>query len=698
MVSGGFYGLLAVAALGGPATAQAASANCAERLLPSHAAVAMRGLDARSLIELRDFGAPASSIGGAPPFSISPDGLFAALILRRANVETDDYCNGVVIVSLRGDTAPWRVDVGGDYIALTHDLRGSAGFNNGAPRMVTPLWSPDGRRLAYLRRDRGVTQAWVVPVGGGAARQVTHFDSDAATLRWSGNDRLMVSTRLGLASANAAIVERGKDGYHFDKSFFPLLDARPHAASAIPIDEVPINLGAGDTAPGAVAVSTADSDRPLDALLYARSPGGARAWTARADPAAPFADAALHVVRDGHALACPAEICSARVMGIWWLGANDLVFVRAGAGNNGGRDAIYRWRLDRGPRPVLIHATVDALIGCQPAGGQLYCAHEAARSPRKLIAIDLQRGKSRTVFEPNSDFPTEGFGTVRRLVWTDAKGVASYGDLVLPPGHRPGQRHPMVVTQYESRGFLRGGTGDDVPIFLLAQAGFAVLSTQRPGLLPIAQTAHDFATMQHANIAGFADRHRLASAVEAGVDAAIATGAVDANHLGLTGMSDGAVTAHFILSRPNRFRAAALSSCCDDPGTAMFAAGLGYRDDVLASGYPSPAAPDPSFWRGYSLAATPDAPATPLLIQIADDEYRLALETYGMLQLRHVPVDMFVYPDEHHWKWHPAHRLAVYRRNIAWFDFWLRGMTSSDPAEREDISRWAAMANAPTGS
>jgi dipeptidyl aminopeptidase/acylaminoacyl peptidase len=697
VVSGGFFGLLAVATLGWPATVHAMP-NCAERLLPSHPAGAIQRLDARSLIELRDFGTPGSSIGGAPPFSISPDGRFAALVLRRANVDADDYCSGVVIVSLRGDTPPRLVDVGGDYIALTHDLRGSAGFSNGSPRMVTPLWSPDGRRLAYLRRDRGVTQTWVVPVDGGAARQVTHFDSDAATLRWSGNDRLMVSTRLGLASANAAIAERGRDGYHFDKSFFPLLDARPHASSAIPIDEVPIDLGAGDIAPGAVAVSTADTIRPPGALLYARSPGGVRAWTARADPAAPFADAALHVVRDGHALACPAEICSARVMGIWWLGANDLVFVRAGSGANGGRDAIYRWRLDREPRPVLIHATVDALIGCQPAGAQLYCAHEAARSPRKLIAIDLQRGTSRTVFEPNIDFPSEGLGTVRRLDWTDARGVATYGDLVLPPGHRHGQRHPMVVTQYESRGFLRGGTGDDVPIFLLAQAGFAVLSTQRPGLLPIAQTAHDFATMQHANIAGFADRRRLASAVEAGVDAAIATGAVDANRLGLTGMSDGAVTAHFILSRPNRFRAAALSSCCDDPSTAMFAAGLGYRDDVLASGYPSPAAPEPSFWRGYSLAATPDAPATPLLIQIADDEYRLALETYGMLQLRHVPVDMFVYPDEHHWKWHPAHRLAVYRRNIAWFDFWLRGMTSSDPAEREDISRWAAMANAPTGS
>jgi dipeptidyl aminopeptidase/acylaminoacyl peptidase len=321
----------------------------------------------------------------------------------------------------------------------------------------------------------------------------------------------------------------------------------------------------------------------------------------------------------------------------------------------------------------------------------VYCAHEGARSPRTLIAISLNDGTSRTVFQPNPGFPKKRLGTVQRLIWSDPGGVPAYGDLVLPANHQPGERHPLVVVQYQSRGFLRGGTGDEYPIQLLADHGFAVLSVQRPGLLPIAQHAHDFATLQRANIAGFADRRRLVSSLEAGVDAAIATGVIDHTLLGLTGMSDGAVTVQSILSRPNRFRAAAISSCCDDPSTAMFAAGLGYRDDVIASGYPTPEAPDPAFWRGYSIAATADKVTTPLLIQVPDDEYRLALETFGTLEVRHAPVDMFVFPDEYHWKWHPAHRLAIYRRNLAWFDFWLRGVRSSDPAEAQDIKRWAAM-------
>src|SRR3546814_15186802 len=34
----------------------------------------------------------------------------------------------------------------------------------------------------------------------------------------------------------------------------------------------------------------------------------------------------------------------------------------------------------------------------------------------------------------------------------------------------------MVVVQYRTRGFLRGGTGDEVPIQTLADQGFLVLS------------------------------------------------------------------------------------------------------------------------------------------------------------------------------------------------------------------------------
>ena len=38
----------------------------------------------------------------------------------------------------------------------------------------------------------------------------------------------------------------------------------------------------------------------------------------------------------------------------------------------------------------------------------------------------------------------------------------------------------MVVVQYDTRGFLRGGTGDEYPIQAFANRGYAVLSFRRP--------------------------------------------------------------------------------------------------------------------------------------------------------------------------------------------------------------------------
>lgn len=54
---------------------------------------------------------------------------------------------------------------------------------------------------------------------------------------------------------------------------------------------------------------------------------------------------------------------------------------------------------------------------------------------------------------------------------------------------------------------------------------------------------------------------------------------------------------------------------------------------------------------------------------------------------------MFVFPDEYHLKWQPAHRLAIYDRVLDWFDFWLRGRVDPDPAKTKRYSRWRALAN-----
>ena len=685
LLAGAAGGLLCMAM-----PAVAATGTCADRLLPEPPAAAPPALTARSLVELRDFGRGDSGLAGEAPFSVSPDGKRAVMAMRRADPDTDSYCIGIVLVSLDG-TAPRLLDVGGEFIVMTHDVRDAPDIVNGSPDPGTPLWSPDGSHIAFLRRDGGSIQVWVVALDGKPARQVTRTASDVTGLSWSpGGRSILARTRPGLVTARASIEQEGRSGFLYDRRFWTLSDDRPRPALPIPTVTIAVDIDDGTVRADAAAEPAADPTRPAGATLFARSSGGATAWTSADDPTLIIGPAGLHVTMGGHRLSCPAAICADHVGALWWTGPHELLFMRGGSPDNGGRTTLYRWRLGRDRAPVQLLDTVDALFGCQPAGKRFLCAHETATHPRTLVSLDPASGAIATMFDPNPDFPSASLGRVQRLVWA-RNHVTTYGDLALPPEHRPGERHPLVIVQYTSRGFLRGGTGDDVPIHLLAARGFAVLSFQRPASLAAAARTRSLTEYQRVNISGWAERGMIFAALDAGIDAAIATGTIDPSRIGITGLSDGASTTQFALLHSSRFKVAALSSCCEDPGSTMIDAGLSYRDAVLAWGYPGPGEPNEAFWRPYSLAVNADRMKTPLLIQVPDGEYRLALETYSALQLHGAPVEMYVFPDEHHVKWHPVHRLAIYERDVAWFDFWLKDKAATDPARQPEMRRWEAL-------
>ena len=260
-----------------------------------------------------------------------------------------------------------------------------------------------------------------------------------------------------------------------------------------------------------------------------------------------------------------------------------------------------------------------------------------------------------------------------------------------PPNYHRGDKLPLVVTQYYSRGFLRGGVGNEYPVFLFAQRGFAVLSLERPedvGVVdPNARTAAD---VNRLNALDWADRRSVQSSIETGVRAAIATDTVDPKRLGITGLSDGATSVRFALINSRLFSAAALSSCCVEPDT-LGEAGPLFARLQLERGAPKYGAADQQYWRPVALSLNADNIDTPLLMQLSDDEYQLALGAYEALRSRGKPVEMYVFPDEHHNKAHPRHRLALYDRNLDWFDFWLNGRENSDPAKRDQYKRWEAL-------
>jgi len=298
------------------------------------------------------------------------------------------------------------------------------------------------------------------------------------------------------------------------------------------------------------------------------------------------------------------------------------------------------------------------------------------------------------LFNPNPEFDYLNLGKSERLHLTNGFGRHSLADLVLPVDYKAGERYPLIVVQYNTRGFLRGGTGDDYPIQAFANRGYAVLSVSRPKMAALDSSHGNALALERGNLAGFDQDKSSLSSIDAGVRLAIARGIADPHRIGITGMSGGATVAAYGLLHSDLFAAAAMTQCCLDQ-TRSARVGPAAARYFASVGYPKITDRADSFWSQVSLVRNARRIHTPILLQIADREYMSALPTYTALREVNAPIDMFVFPGEYHVKWQPAHRLAIYRRSLDWFDFWLLAKDSKAQNRQRDIKRWEVLRGTP---
>lgn len=714
---------LAVALMAGAAAVPAIAQTRCDGLLPADPTVArtigaggrsaqteLRPITPGDLIRLRDFGPADGASTEAPgPLAISPDGTEAAFILTRADPLENRYCRALVALSLDGK-GPANLKAGkgrkirmiapaGDYIFQRFPFYGTQiadGFNV----VVTPRWSPDGQSILFLRRDGnredGKVQVWLVRRDGNGARALTHSDADVEAAAWSADGKRVIYTvRAASAEKLQDILAEGRRGWLYDERILPTHGPVPQLPLQ-PLVTRSVSVDGGDDRPA----DTSEHVVEQDSSLGATAPDG-RVATVTHRNGNPYASLELSVTTSPRAsgesstVACRHASCDGDFLGVWWAPvAHDLLFLRR-EGWNKETTALYRWSGNSGSAPVAILKTDDVLLGCLLARGRLVCTRENATTPRRIAQIDTQSGRMSDLFDPNPEFQAISLGRVERLRWRNDLGLEAWGDLALPPGYRSGTRLPMVVVQYNSRGFLRGGTGDEYPIFALAARGIAVLSIERPpsvaSLHPDIRTPEQLLNAYHRN---WAERRSIQSAIEVGVKAAVDRGIADPARLGITGLSDGASAARWALINSDLFKVAAVSTCCVDENALIYN-GLAVQRQFEAMGYAAPDSEDRTFWKPYSLAMNAHRMNRPLLMQLADEEYLAGVNTLAVLKAAGQPIEMFVFPGEHHKKWQPAHRAAAYERNIDWFTFWLQDKEDPDPAKRSQYARWEEMRDHP---
>jgi dipeptidyl aminopeptidase/acylaminoacyl peptidase len=662
--------------------------ECSSILPPDHLPDGKRALVPEDLARLRDIGPAEPEYYAEPFFTLSPDRRWLAFQLRQGDPSRNVYCLAMIILDLSGKERPRIVDEGGHVLLFTLDFRGIADFPMGYMRVVSPRWSGDGKWIAFLKRSGGTTQVWRAFADGSGSAPLTHSDVDVVDFRIGPDGSSIVyATRPDIARQERDIEKDGLNGWHYDDRFVPWLSKRPLPEAPVSREIEVLEPASGTVRPPTAREAALVSvDRQIIANAGAAPAIAGEGLEISATDLTGGAQVGRFRARgpNGMVVTCTAPACHGAMKPWWMPGRTHARFFRS-EGWAKASTAIYDWDLGSGAVRRL-YLTDDVLSSCAPNGTSLICRIDSSLEPGRIVRLDPATGTRELLFDPNPEFAHLALGKPERLHWRNRFGSETIADLVLPVGYRKGQKYPMVVVQYDTRGFLRGGTDDEYPIQAFANRGYAVLSFKSPALSSAMRSAN-YEEVGRKNLEHFANRRNIEASLEDGVKLAIGRGVADPKRIGITGLSDGSSTVEWALIHSRLFSAAATSSCCWDP-TFISTAGPSAARHFLSEGYPGVLGSDDPFWKQVALSVNARRVSTPILINASEEEFLDTLFTYTALREAGVPVDLFEYPGEFHARWQPAHRLATYRRSLDWFDFWLRGVRSDDPDRQSELKEW----------
>lgn len=656
------------------------AAIAAVALLASPADVGAQPLERPTLDDLMALYDLGGLVNG---LAISPDRQRAAVFRRATRLDSNDYQYDLVVVDL---ASPFRSRIVGDGGGWIH----RPGRRSGAAMDRIPVWAPDGRSLAYLAERDGHVELWISSADGRRRRALVDGPGDVTRMIFSpSSDRLIFE--MGPARAALEDERRAETfrGFAVDDRFEAAFALRPRDRRL-----------EGETR-GSVDVRTArvraatDTERQLLDAPLAAAPINLAAPLLAGDAARAPIQAVSSNAGAG-ARACTAGMCRGAIE--WAYGQDGAVIFLRMEDPAASYAALYRWDLSNDV-VRLLRREEDRLLDCQMSVGQVICLQEATLQPRRVVAIDAATGAMTSVYDPNPQWRNFAFAPFERIDVHDAFGNEAYAHLFYPDGYIAGRQYPLVVVQYRSRGFLRGGTGGEYPVQELARRGYFVLSVEKPDwrVLATLQSAREITERTELD---HSERDMKLSAIEALIANVSARGLIDPDRIALTGLSDGAETLYWSIARSEQFTVAVVSTPPIDVMHWYVGSESFRRQRRTEFGDVSPwtSGAWAGYWRDVPSVNHADRIRVPLMMQLADAEALPAFGLYGRLREIEQPVEFYIYPDEYHLKWQPRHIRIAQERALDWIDFWLQGIERDDPDEPGRLERWRAMRRARDGS
>jgi dipeptidyl aminopeptidase/acylaminoacyl peptidase len=629
---------------------------------------------------------------------VSPDGKLIAYTVSHVDVDADKSVNELWMIGWDG----------------TNDVQ----LTYGPESAGDPQWSPDGRYLSFTSGREGKakgSQVWVLDRRGGEARQLTDVKQELGEYRWSPDSKtLLLSLRVkdepepekGAKPANPKpividrfhfkqdvegyLTEKKDHLYLFDvetKKLEKLVGPAPEKDK--PIDER-YEESQAEWSPDGKSIafvsnqSVPDPDRTVNSDVFvveAKAGSKARRLTtfAGADegPLAWSPDGKSIAYRQGTGekysiyempQLAVVEVATGKVVLVGksldkWAGAP--VFAEDGSA------LLTTVQDDRLNYPVRVglDGAVTRLVqetgsanGVTQKGGHVALLWSTDATSPEIYALEEEKLR-RLTSHNDAELATLNLAATEDISATTKDGNEVHGLLTMPVGYKAGTKVPMLL-------FIHGGpTGQDEHAFdasrqIFAAHGYAVLNVNYRGSTGRGHAYSETISADWGN--------KEVIDLLAAVDAAVATGKIDAEKLVVGGWSYGGILTDYTIATTTRFKAAS-------SGAGMGNLIVLYGIDEYILQYENEIGPP---WKNTELYVKLSYPffhadriKTPTLFMGGDKDFNVPLEggeqMYQALKSVGTPAELIVYPGQFHGFTRPSFIRDRYVRWMGWYDKYL---------------------------
>lgn len=611
---------------------------------------------------------------------LSPDGRQVLFVESRADWKAD-----------RRITHIWKINV--DGTGLVQMTTGQAGENN-------PLWSPDGKTIAFVAR-RGtepdaVNQLYLIPSSGGEAQALTSHATAVSNIQWSPDGKSIYFRAADPKSAEEKAREKSKDDvFMFDENY-----QQQHLWREDVGAKAEHRLTQGD-----YSVLSYDVSEDGSKIVFHRAPtpliedgDHSEVWVMNADGSGAAQLTHNNVEESGGELSPngrevlflsqanqkfetyynrkifvePAGGGEARllmpdlpyeVMKAQWSKDGQSIYFLA---NMGVHSELFNVSA-RGGKPEQLTNGDHSIAAWSMFGdsnANVYTQSEMT-SPGEVWILEGGRPRKVTsVFEHLArDFKLP---RVDKVQWKGADGVTVEGLLYYPLDYQQGKRYALAVQTHggpqASDKFGFGGGQNYVPV--LAAKGYAVLQPNYRG-----STGYGDAFLRDMVGHYFKNAHLD---VLAGVDYLIKQGIVDPDHMVKMGWSGGGHMTDKIITVTDRFKAASAGAGAAD-WISMYAQSdvRTYRTPWFGGTPWQKDAPISTYWDNSPLKDVWKV-KTPTIFLVGQNDVRVpepqSVEMYRALKSNGIPTHLYVAPREPHGWAELRHVLFKMNVELDWFE------------------------------